>query len=226
MRTIFDYTRFTQFGGWSGWIEVDGVRSEVSSATVWGSRDRSWGIRPTGEAHPAVHRSATAQFFWLWAPVNFPSLSTHFDVNEYGDGRRWHEVGVIARTDGSPPEHDANASTTASSGDPAPGGRNVSSTTSSTATTSVHTITLVPRYEFQMSGLGYGHPEFGHGMWKGEAVVASERIALPVDDAVQPPDTSTCKHCATRPTLRPDGIDRTSDSESSNNLRSEIIRPG
>ena len=44
----------------------------------------------------------------------------------------------------------------------------------------MHTVTLVPRNEFQMSGLGYGHPEFGHAMWKGELNVAAERIALPV----------------------------------------------
>ena len=31
-----------------------------------------------------------------------------------------------------------------------------------------------------MSGLGYGHPNFGHGMWKGESIVAGERVAVPV----------------------------------------------
>jgi hypothetical protein len=44
----------------------------------------------------------------------------------------------------------------------------------------VHMVTLRPRYEFQMCGLGYGHPEFGHGMWRSESIVTSERIALPV----------------------------------------------
>jgi len=31
-----------------------------------------------------------------------------------------------------------------------------------------------------MRGIGYGHPEFGHGYWKGEAVTAGERLDLPV----------------------------------------------
>ena len=44
----------------------------------------------------------------------------------------------------------------------------------------LHTVALEPRFEFQMSGLGYGHPEFGHGMWKGESIVSAERITLPV----------------------------------------------
>jgi hypothetical protein len=179
VRTIFDYTRFTQFGCWEGWIEIDGVRREVSPASTWGSRDRSWGIRPTGESAPSGAPVGEAQFFWLWAPVNFPSLSTHFDVNEYGDGHRWHEVGVIAGADGSPPESM----------------RRVDYRVEWRAGTrwanhfeydlvdrhdQLHTVRLVPRHEFQMSGLGYGHPEFGHGVWKGESIVASERIALPV----------------------------------------------
>jgi hypothetical protein len=179
VRTVFDYTRFTQFGSWSGWIEVDSVRRDISSETVWGSRDRSWGIRPTGESAPTGAPVAPPQFYWLWAPVNFPSLSTHFDVNEYADGRRWHEVGVIARTDGSPPE---NVRSVDYRVEWRPGTRWAQRFAYDLIDwrDEVHHITLLPRQEFQMCGLGYGHPEFGHGMWKGESVVATERITLPV----------------------------------------------
>jgi hypothetical protein len=179
VRTIFDYTRFTQFGSWSGWIEIDGVRRDVSPSTVWGSRDRSWGIRPTGESAPTGAPVADPQFFWLWAPVNFPSLSTHFDANEYGDGRRWHEVGAIARADG-PPEIMRAVDYRIQW---RPGTRWAKHFEYDLIDFDgrVHTIKLEPRYEFQMSGLGYGHPEFGHGMWKGESVVATERMPLPVD---------------------------------------------
>ena len=45
-----------------------------------------------------------------------------------------------------------------------------------------HTVTLTPRFEFQMRGIGYGHPEFGHGYWKGESATGGERLALPVDN--------------------------------------------
>ncbi len=34
---------------------------------------------------------------------------------------------------------------------------------------------------FFMQGIGYGHPEFGHGYWKGEAVTGGEHLALPVE---------------------------------------------
>ena len=57
-----------------------------------------------------------------------------------------------------------------------------SSTTSSTGTARSTTVTLTPRYEFQMRGIGYGHPQFGHGWWKGESVTGGERLPLPVDD--------------------------------------------
>ncbi|MEP7113347.1 MAG: hypothetical protein ABI862_08785 [Ilumatobacteraceae bacterium] len=179
VRTIFDYTRFTQFGEWTGWIEIDGARRNVNPATMWGSRDRSWGIRPTGESAPSGAPVGAPQFFWLWAPINFPSLTTHFDVNEDGDGRRWHEVGVVARTDGSPPE---TMRTVDYRVEWRPGTRWAQRFEYDLIDWEglVHTIRLRPRFEFQMSGLGYGHPEFGHGMWKAESVVAGERVPVPV----------------------------------------------
>ena len=38
----------------------------------------------------------------------------------------------------------------------------------------VRTISLEPILKFQMKGLGYGHPEWGQGMWKGELATGSE----------------------------------------------------
>jgi hypothetical protein len=34
--------------------------------------------------------------------------------------------------------------------------------------------------------LGYTHPEWGHGVWKGELEVGGEQWTLPVDDPVAP----------------------------------------
>src|SRR4249919_3452966 len=150
----------------SKWVDSDGKLTGAHSQKNCASPSGA----PVGEA----------QFFWLWAPVNFPSLSTHFDVNEYGDGRRWHEVGVIARADGSPPETMRRVDYRV---DWRPGTRWAQRFEYDLVDSHdrLHTVALVPRYEFQMCGLGYGHPDFGHGVWKGESVVASERIALPVE---------------------------------------------
>jgi hypothetical protein len=38
----------------------------------------------------------------------------------------------------------------------------------------IRTIRMEPILKFQMKGLGYGHPEWGQGMWKGEEVVGGE----------------------------------------------------
>ena len=45
------------------------------------------------------------QFYWLWAPINFENFATHFDVNEYASGKRWHETGFII-PDGDQPAHE------------------------------------------------------------------------------------------------------------------------
>ena len=45
-RTFMDYTRLTQNGRYTGWIELDGKRESVDGFV--GTRDRSWGIRPVG----------------------------------------------------------------------------------------------------------------------------------------------------------------------------------
>lgn len=179
-RTFFDYTRLTQFGHWSGWIELDGERIDLAPGDVWGSRDRSWGVRAIGEPAPAGAPVGLPQFFWLWAPVSFPSLATHFDVNEYGDGRRWHEVGTIAR-DGDEPRMMRTVEWRIQW---RPGTRWADAFEYDLVDWdgSVSTVALKPRFEFHMQGIGYGHPEFGHGYWKGEGVTAGDRLQLPVDD--------------------------------------------
>ena len=52
-RVTLDAQRFAQLGSWSGTIVVDGEEIDVTPDRWLGSRDRSWGIRPVGEALPA-----------------------------------------------------------------------------------------------------------------------------------------------------------------------------
>jgi hypothetical protein len=185
VRVLFDYTRLTQFGSWMGWIEVDGVRIDLPAFAVTGSRDRSWGVRPVGEPAPAGAPVAIPQFYWLWAPVNFPGpgdtgFSTHFDVNEYGDGRRWHEVGAIA-ANGSAAEMMRTVDYRITW---QPGTRYASAFEYDLVAwdSSTATVTLQPIFNFQMCGIGYGHPEWNHGSWRGEAAVGGQRLTLPVAD--------------------------------------------
>jgi len=48
------------------------------------------------------------------------------------------------------------------------------------------TIHLEPLFHFHMLGLGYFHPEWSHGVWKGELAVGGERWDLPVTDVLAP----------------------------------------
>jgi hypothetical protein len=183
-RTVFDYTRFTQWGAWDGWVDVDGVQVACRPDAVLGSRDRSWGTRPVGERAPGAPGPAP-QFAWLWAPVNFGEVCTHFDVNEEADGRRWHEFGAIVPV-GSGPADVARAVDYRLEW--RPGTRRMASFEVDLVPWdgAPATVRLEPIVDFQMVGLGYLHPEWGHGTWHGEAAVAGERRPVPVPDPLAP----------------------------------------
>ena len=174
-RLFMDYTRLTQHGEWTGWLEVDGRRMDVATLRCWGSRDRSWGIRPIGEREGGAP-AFPLQFFWLWAPLNFDDLCTHFDVCEDAEGEAWHSAGMVIFAGGTvetmrsvgyrltlqpQTRHARYAEITLQpkSGDPLQ-------------------ITLRPLYNFSMLGLGYGHPQWGHGMFVGEHAVGGEAWRL------------------------------------------------
>jgi hypothetical protein len=195
-RLAMDYTRLTQWGAWEGWCRVDGTRIECSPSEVLGSRDRSWGVRGVGE-RPAGPPAASPQFFWLWAPVNFSDVCTHFDVNEYGDGRRWHETGVVVPVgDGEPSVMRAVDYRISWR----PGTRRAASFELDLVPWDgpTRTLRLDPVLDFQMLGIGYFHPEWGHGMWKGDLAVGGQRWSLPVADPLVIPHLHIQTLCRAR----------------------------
>jgi hypothetical protein len=122
------------------------------------------------------------QFFWLWAPVCFDGFGTLFDVNEYADGERWHESGVMLLGDDTI-QH-SHRVTYKYDWEP--------DTRRATAFQLHYTfgektaeLTFEPITHFQMLGLGYLHPEWGHGFWKGDLAVGGERFPVPVPDPMQ-----------------------------------------
>lgn len=188
-RVLMDSTRMTQFGSWEGWIEVDGEHVNLDPDDVRGSRDRSWGVRPVGERAPTGAPVADPQYFWLWAPINFDRFSTHFDVNELSDGKRWHESGTVALVDTTatpePPEamRDVDYRLAWRPGTRAAQSFEIDLVPWSGAPS---TIVLEPLFDFHMLGIGYTHSEWSHGVWKGELEVGGDRWDLPVDDMTAP----------------------------------------
>src|SRR6266576_937342 len=76
-RTILNTSRFAQVGSWSGVLRVDGDELGVHPDVWLGTRDRSWGIRPVGEAeHPGrLAEEPTEGFWWLYVPLRFDEFA-------------------------------------------------------------------------------------------------------------------------------------------------------
>ena len=182
---LMDYTRLTQNGCYQGSIEVKGSRLEVTPDLWLGTRDRSWGIRPIGGAdEDGQQPPPMLQFYWLWAPVNFEDCITLYDINSDEKGQPWHTHGIIAPISGGTPETMEAVSSRI---------RYRSGTRHAESAEIVFqrkggeelVLHFEPLYQFYMSGLGYLHPEWGHGMDKGRLKVAYDSIELAtVDEAV------------------------------------------
>lgn len=183
-RTVFDYTRLTQFGRWTGWIEIDGARIDLADAgAVVGVRDRSWGIRPVGDAIPGP--PSVPQFFWLWAPTVFDGACTHFALNQEADGRTWHQSGaVVPVLAGDEPTIDPGRVQRSQSAtfdvEWRTGTRWAETITTRLAMWNGEPVevTYEPFLQFQMVGIGYRHPEWGHGRWVGADESVRDEIVL------------------------------------------------
>lgn len=182
---VMDYTRMTQHGAWSGTITVDGRSYSLEATTWWGSRDHSWGIRTVGGRDPrGAPPQQPPQFFWNWAPLNFPDLCTLYTVSEHADGSRWHQSGAIL----TPYPH---ATITEANVDYhltfQPGTRWLQTATITLTPPAGEplAITFQPLYPFLMKGLGYGDPKWGHGMWVGEDVVDGTEYRLDAEEPLQ-----------------------------------------
>jgi hypothetical protein len=101
-RPILDTYRFAQVGSWSGVLRVDGEEHTVTPDTWMGTRDRSWGIRPVGEAEPDG-RAATERdpgFWWLYVPLRFEDYALIVMAQERTDGYRTLNDAVRVWRDG------------------------------------------------------------------------------------------------------------------------------
>lgn len=176
-RTLLDYTRLTQNGSYRGFIEHGGHRSDLDSR-VLETRDRSWGVRPVGlpDPQPAAP-PRLPQFYWLWAPLNFPDAFLLYHNNADGSGKSWNTASVLGGLGDAAPVHMARCGSRI---EYAPGTRRAK-----------HAIIegtdpdggewraeLAPQFHFYMAGLGYGHPDWGHGMYKGENALGYDAYEL------------------------------------------------
>ncbi|MED6341950.1 MAG: hypothetical protein VYC16_06450 [Pseudomonadota bacterium] len=184
-QTVMDYTRLTQNGNWQGWIEFRGRKITVTPELWLGTRDRSWGIRPVGAAdtQPNPHAPAINQFYWLWAPINWPDAVSLYHLNDDAEGKPWNTAGVFVPLTGDAESMRKVSSQLAF----IPGTRHAQSAriTLQRFAGGVAEITMRPRFHWYMKGVGYGHPEYGHGRYHGGPAQLFEEYTLAeVDDAM------------------------------------------
>lgn len=185
-RNFMDYTRMTQNGRYSGWIAVDGVRHELAAGTM-GTRDRSWGVRPIGVRDPQpIPGTPMPSFFWQWAPLNLADASLFYHINADTRGNPWNTCATLA-PDGAGADEirsgqgSLRAPLVPGARWPRGGALDVQ------VPGAPRSLTLEPLGRFQMKGLGYAHPVWGHGMHHGPALkVEREDIELAAIDPLAP----------------------------------------
>ncbi len=182
-RRIMDATRFDQFGRWSGVIHCPEGTIIVDEAVCRGTKDRSWGVRAVGERDVGGAPPPPPSFFFLWAPLVWEDHITHAIFFDGQQGNALVREGIVAplyaSTDAIPGIEDGRDQRMATARHRVkyvPGTRLASSCEIDLVDHDggVRTISLEPMLKFQMKGLGYGHPVWGQGMWKGELEIGHE----------------------------------------------------
>ncbi len=183
-RRTMDATRFDQFGRWSGVVRHPEGEIKVDPAVCLGTKDRSWGVRGVGEPEtggaPAQRMPA---FFFLWAPLFWDDHVTHAIFFDGPKGEALIREGIVAPlyaseldVPGVQDGLDERMATARHRVAYHPGSRLARSAELDLVPLEgdIRTITMEPILKFQMKGLGYGHPEWGQGMWKGEEALGGE----------------------------------------------------
>ena len=167
-RKIMDTCRLTQHGNWSGEIKIKDEVIKISPKEFIGTRDRSWGVRPVGagDSQPMVPFEMP-QFFWLWAPVHFDDLATHI---YYVDNEKGEADNAFAKIQFDDGKEQSNFVSHQKSISYKPKTRRVESLSLNLKSSQedLFEFHITPKVNMFMCGLGYMHPDWGHGQFKGE----------------------------------------------------------
>ncbi len=182
---IMDVTRLDQFGSWSGWIRYDGKELVVDGASTLGLKDRSWGIRPVGDAYTGgapLSQGQSAHF--MWVPIHWEDQCSLAGWFEDETGHQWHTdqgfLPLYPEMSAIPGTNDAAAKAWHGKVDyqidMIPGTRRAKSAVITMNDRSGESleISLEPVLVHRLKGLGYQHPEWGHGKWHGELRIEAE----------------------------------------------------
>jgi hypothetical protein len=199
-RRTMDATRWDQFGRWSGWVKHPDGEFKVEEALCHGTKDRSWGVRGVGEPETGGAPRMPGGIMFLWAPLFWDDHITHAIFFDGQRGEALVREGIVAPLYGSEAEvpgvaeaRDERMATARHRVAYHPGTRLARSAEIDLVSHdgASRTITLDPILKFQMKGLGYGHPEWGQGMWKGDLAVGGESFDPKQLDPLSPHNLHT-----------------------------------
>jgi hypothetical protein len=182
-RAAMDATRFDQFGHWSGVVRHPDGEIRVDEAQCHGTKDRSWGVRAVGEPESGGAPVIPNGICFLWAPLFWEDHVSHAIFFDGPKGEPLVREGLVAPLHPDeasiPPQGEATDERMATARHRVryhKGTRLASSAEIDLVPLDgpIRTISLEPELLFLMKGLGYGHPEWGQGMWKGELATGSE----------------------------------------------------
>ena len=111
-KVVFDTQRLAQTGRWSGTLSVGGTDLAVTPERCWGTRDRSWGVRPVGEPETDGIRQGELVLggMWNYFPMQFDDHAIMYICHERDDGERplvqaervWSTPSALSRTWAAP----------------------------------------------------------------------------------------------------------------------------
>ena len=190
---VMDATRLDQFGFWQGHIRYDGRELQVDGATTFGLKDRSWGIRPVGDAYTGGAPLADFQaVHFMWLPIHWDKRCTLASLFEDEHGHQWHTDQALLpnhpvsfeSADRLPPVSDPDGVLWDGKVDfelaMVPGTRQAGAGKFRMNDKSGEHLDIELEFGLlhRMKGLGYQHPQWGHGKWHDELAIAGESWPL------------------------------------------------
>ncbi len=185
-RVLIDSTRFIQNGVYEGQLKLKGQTINIKPATLhddgfFGTRDRSWGVRPVGntDSQP-VAPFLPPQYFYFWGPANFGDMSLGIMIVETENGSPITTSAMIFDFDRQAQiplefiKYDLTFK---------PGTRHIS-----------HAQLLLrhdgndilvdyqPVQQTYLWAIGYINEERGHGMYRGDDVLAYDEFVMAEQD--------------------------------------------
>ncbi len=182
-RRAMDATRFDQFGRWQGVINHPDGEIKVDDSFCHGTKDRSWGVRGVGESETGGAPVHPRGICFVWAPLFWEDHISHaiFFDGERGEPlvREGLEAPLYKSVSDIPGVEDGLVDRKLTARHRIkyhPGTRLAASAEIDLVNLDegIRTIQLEPILKFMMKGLGYGHPEWKQGMWKGELETGHE----------------------------------------------------